>query len=99
MATIEEEEDSQVWGVLWQVRWEDTQVRYFEIMQLSKDDLPRLDKQEGVPKLYRCCSGRSARFRGYAQEAGGAGGVTRWRPGDRLHLQTGDPSAGGQATQ
>jgi len=27
-----------VWGVLW---------------QLSMEDLPKLDKQEGVPKLYR----------------------------------------------
>jgi len=38
VATIEEEEDSEVWGVLW---------------QLSVEDLPKLDKQEGVPKLYR----------------------------------------------
>jgi len=38
VATIEEEEDSEVWGVLW---------------QLSMEDLPKLDKQEGVPKIYR----------------------------------------------
>jgi len=38
VATIEEEEGNEVWGVLW---------------QLSIDDLPKLDKQEGVPKLYR----------------------------------------------
>merc|ERR1719228_2719331 len=38
VVTIEEEHTREIWGVLW---------------QLSKTDLPRLDKQEGVPKLYR----------------------------------------------
>merc|ERR1719432_465977 len=43
VATIEEEQDSEVWGVLWQLSIED----FFS--QLSIEDLPKLDKQEGVP--------------------------------------------------
>ena len=38
VATIEGEEGRETWGVLW---------------SLSMEDLPKLDKQEGVPKLYR----------------------------------------------